>query len=59
MDANKSERKVAKICFDFDLLRFRDPLVFKLWVVTEIHQEAKLKAGCVQIIQQLRAVLVC
>ncbi len=58
MDANKSERKAAKICFDFDPLRFRDPLVFKLWVVTEIHQEAKLKAGCMQIVQQLRAVLV-
>lgn len=58
MRANKSKRKVAKICFDFDLLRFRDPLVFKLWVVTEIHEEAKLKASCVQVIQQLCTVLV-
>jgi len=37
IDANKSEKKVAKICFDFDLLRLRDPLVFEFRVVA-IHE---------------------
>jgi len=35
MDANKSERKVAKILFGFDLLRVGDPFVFELWIVTK------------------------
>ena len=58
MDANKSKRKVTKIRFDFDRLRSGDPLVSKLWVVTKIDQEPKLKGSCVQIIQKLRAMLV-
>ena len=38
--------------------RFRNAFVLQPWIVPKIHEKTKFKSGCVQIVQELCAVLV-
>src|SRR5438876_4297599 len=58
INANKSERNIGKIRFRFYALRFRNAFVFQAWIVPKIHEKTKFKSGCVQIVQELCAMLV-
>jgi len=58
IDANESERDIEQVGFRFYAMGLRYAFVFEFGVVAEIHQQTKLKTGCVQIVQQLCAVLV-
>ena len=58
MNANRSERHIGKVDSCFYALRFRNAFVFQARIVTEIHQKTKFKSGCVQIVQELRAMFV-
>src|SRR5439155_24183300 len=56
--ANKSERNIEEIRFRFYALRLRDAFIFQARVVAKIHEKTKFKSGCVQIVQELCAMLV-
>jgi hypothetical protein len=57
MNANKSERNIGNVCLRFHALRFRNAFVLQAWVVPKIHENTKFKSGCVQIVQELCAMI--
>jgi hypothetical protein len=55
INANKSERHIGKFDFRFYVRGFRNAFVFQAWIVPKIYQKTKFKSGCVQVVQELRA----
>jgi hypothetical protein len=58
MNANKLERNIGNVCLGFHALRFRNAFVLQAWVVPKIHEKTKFKPGCVQIVQELCAMII-
>ena len=58
MDANKLEGNIRKVGLRLYSLRFRNAFVLQAWIVATIHEKTKFKSGCVQIVQELCAMLV-
>src|SRR5207247_6327732 len=58
INANKSEGNIGKVGLRFYALRFRNAFGFQARIVPKIHEKTKFKSGCVQIVQELCAMLV-
>ena len=58
MDANKLKRNIGKVGLRLYSLRFRDAFVLQAWIVSKIYEKTKFKFGCVQLVQELRAMLI-
>ncbi len=58
INANESERNIGEVGLRFYALRFRDAFVLQAWIVAKIYEKTKFKSGCVQIVQELCAMLV-
>jgi hypothetical protein len=58
INANKSERNIGKVGLRSYALRLRNAFVLQAWILPKIHEKTKSKSGCVQIVQQLCAMLV-
>ena len=58
MDANKLKRNIGKVGLRLYSLRFRNASVLQAWIVSKIYEKTKLKSGCVQVVQELRAMLI-
>src|SRR5881396_1815730 len=53
----RKTRKARKLA-GHGLWSGQDSLVLNLWVVTEVHQQSKLMAGCTEIVQDLGAMFI-
>src|SRR6266496_1107056 len=54
----RSDAKTSEVNMDRFSLSGDEALVFHFWIMAEVHEQTECAAGCAEIVQQLRAMLI-